>query len=341
MPEMDGIELIRALSQIRYEGGVIILSALDDKVIQLAEQVTTSMRIRLLGCINKPITEEKVEAILHKMRTMRSIYQEQYSQLNEDEIHNALSRNLLTPYYQPKVSTTTGQVKGLEVLARINSPLQMDAITPDQFIPKAEALGLIEELTFNLLDQALQDLPQLTEEFGPECRLAFNISPSSLNNTHLPEQLMALLSNRNISTKQLILEITESIPIEKPEQLETLSRLRIKGFELALDDFGTGFTNFQQLKTLPFNEIKLDRSLICNISDDHMSQVVAQSLLDIFNQLEVEVVAEGIDSERDLNYLNDLPIPLLLQGYIISKPKDLKDICRWHQSWKRTIEASH
>ena len=152
---------------------------------------------------------------------------------------------------------------------------------------------------------------------------------------------MDLLTRRDTLPNSLVLEITESIAVESPTQLETLGRLRIKGFELALDDFGTGFTNIQQLKSLPFNEIKLDRSLICNIANDHLSQVVAQSLFNIFEQLDAEVVAEGIDNADDLNYLNAQPIPLLLQGYIISKPKDVNDICRWHHSWKKTIEDSY
>ncbi len=310
-----------------------------NKVIQLAELVTTSMRIRLLGAINKPISEEKVQAILQKMKTMRSIYQDQFSQLNEMEINSALSRNQLIPYYQPKISSVDGKVKSLEVLARIKSPYQMDAITPAQFIPAAERLDLIENLTFNLINQALSELPRINQEFGPECHIAINISPTSLNNPQLPEVMMDILTRHNIFPNQLMLEITESVAVENPVQLETLGRLRIKGFELSLDDFGTGFTNIQQLKSLPFSEIKLDRSMVYGISTDHMSQVVTQSLMSIFEELDVSVVAEGIDNEKDLNYLNALPIPMLLQGYIISKPKALDDICRWHTSWKKIIES--
>ena len=338
MPGMDGIELIRKLSTSRYEGAVVILSALDEKILLLAEQITSSLRIRLMGSISKPIDREKVKTILQKMKTMRSIYQTQYSQLNKSEINNALKNNLLTPYYQPKVSTNNGKVESLEILARINSPLQTNAITPDQFIPSAEKLNLIEPLTYNLLNRVLEDLPQLTEEFGTDCRLAINISPNSLHDLHLPEMLAGILEQKGIPTHRLILEITENIPIEHPSQLETLGRLRIKGFELALDDFGTGFTNIQQLKSLPFNEIKLDRSLIYNIAHDHISQVIVQSLLKNFDETQVDVVAEGIDNAEDLNYLNALSYPLMLQGYIISKPKNADDICRWHHSWKKTIE---
>ncbi len=340
MPGMDGIELIHKLSDMRYEGAVVILSALDSKIIQLAEQVTTSMRIRLTGCINKPIDQEKVERLLHKMKTMRSIYQSNYEQLNELELSRAIHQHQLIPYYQPKVSTRTGEVRGLEVLARINSPLLMNVITPNQFIPTAERHNLIDELTFELIDHALKDLPQLRDEFGESCRISINISPNTLHNNRFPEQLLELVERNGVTPHQLMLEITENVAIDETTQLETLGRLRIKGFELALDDFGTGFTNIQQLKNLPFSEIKLDRSLIINIATDSMSQVITHSLMDIFTESTVEVVAEGIDNEDDLNYLNTLSDKLLLQGYIISKPKGLEEICRWHHSWKKLFEAS-
>ena len=338
MPGMDGIELIRNLHQRRYEGGTVILSALDEKTLQLAEHVTLSMRIRLLSCISKPITTEKVETILHKMKTMRTIYRDHFSQLNESEINNALNRNQLTPYYQPKVSNADGKVMGLEVLARINSPLQTNAITPDQFIQVAEKLDLIEVITYNLMDQVLTDLPQFHQVFGPNCQISINLSPSSLHHSNLPEQLLALTERHNISPKQITLEITENIAIEDPEQLATLSRLKIKGFELALDDFGTGFTNIQQLTSLPYNEIKLDRSLIFNIANDRLSQVIMQSLLNIFQEFNTVIVAEGIDNEADLNYLNALPMPIQLQGYILSKPKAVDEICRWHRSWQQMVQ---
>ncbi len=131
--------------------------------------------------------------------------------------------------------------------------------------------------------------------------------------------------------------MTESYAVENIDQMETLNRLRIHGFGLALDDYGTGYTNIQQLKSLPYTEIKIDRSLIYNICNDKLSQVVAQALFDIFEELNVSIVTEGVELATDLDYLNALNVPIKLQGFIISRPKEVNSICRWHRNWKKNL----
>ncbi len=338
MPGMDGMELIRELGAIRYQGGVVILSAMDPKILKLAEDVTKRHRVRLLGCISKPITPKELNVVLKKAETMSALYEKRMKVLTEGQIKDFIAAHQVVPYYQPKVSNETGLVMGLEVLARITDPHQIDEVVPAQFIPVAEEVGLVEKITFQLFDQALEDLPQLIDEFGPQCRVSINISPASLNKSQLPEVLAERVRLRGFSPQDVMLEVTEGQALEHAVQLETLNRLRIKGFGVALDDFGIGFTNIQQLKGLPFTEVKLDRSLVYNIASDHLSQVVAHSLFDIFGELDVDIVTEGVERDEDLNYLNALSIPLQLQGYMVSKPKPLDEICRWHHSWRRLVE---
>lgn len=194
-------------------------------------------------------------------------------------------------------------------------------------------------MTLSLFAKALDEFPEIVSEFGDDCRLSLNISPLLLSNRKLPEKLKQILRDRGLDAGQIILEITEGLAIENRDQFETINRLRIQGFDLALDDYGTGFTNIQQLKSLPYTEIKIDRSLVYGISQDKLSQVVANSLFDIFNELNVNIVAEGVENAEDLNYLNELPIPINLQGYIISKPKALDNILRWHRSWQKILNT--
>lgn len=337
MPGMDGMQLIRSLGEMRCEGGVVILSELDHRIVQLAADVTKSQRVHLIGCVNKPATPEKVAAMLQKSKTLRSARAEQLKSLTVEQIQSAIDDGRVAPYYQPKVSNRTGEVTGLEALARIGLPGEVDAVTAAQFIPAAEEAGLIEAITHGLIDAALEDFPTIAKEFGPKCRLALNLSPKMLHDAHLPDSLVARVEAKGINPANIVLEVTESLAVEHPVQLETLNRLRIKGFAVALDDFGTGYTNIQQLKQLPYTEIKIDRSLVFNIAEDRLSQVVAHSLFDIFGELQVEVVAEGVERPSDLAYLNQLPVPLVLQGFIISKPKTLNEIRRWHRSWLKTI----
>ncbi|MCK5639621.1 MAG: EAL domain-containing protein, partial [Gammaproteobacteria bacterium] len=216
----------------------------------------------------------------------------------------------------------------------------IDAIPAGLFIDTAERGGLSEALTFRIFEAALEEYPVIAEEFGDDCKLAINISPILLADKKLPEKISQILDKNNHDASNITLEITEGYAIEETTQLETLNRLRIHGFNLALDDYGTGFTNIQQLKNLPYTEIKIDRSLIYGISHDKLSQVVTNGLFDIFSELQVDVVAEGIETEEDLNYLNNLPVPVHLQGYIISKPKPLDNIIRWHHGLKRILEST-
>lgn len=338
MPGMDGVELINRLSHRQFPGGVVILSELDNKIVQLAGDVTREHKLHLIGCVNKPVSQDKISAILQKLRSLRRREFLPDNRLGIEQIREAIDQRRLVPYYQPKVDNRHGRVTSLEILSRLVLPGEADAITSNRFIPVAEDNGLVEELTLTLLDSALSEYGALSKAFGANIRISLNVSPLILNDASLPGKLLDLLARRQAGPDRLILEITESHAIESTLQFETLNRLRIKGFDLALDDYGTGFTNIQQLKSLPYTEIKIDRSLIYNIANDKLSQVVAHSLFDIFDELNVEVVAEGIETPQDLAYLNNLPIPISLQGYIISKPKPLEGICRWHRSWKKVIE---
>jgi len=340
MPGMDGMELIRLLSKEGFLGGVVILSELDDKIIQLAADVLLERRTHLIGCISKPVTEEKLSAILKKYQSMRQHVQpSRLNLLTVDEIELAIHEKRVIPYYQPKVDNQTGKVASLEILVRILQPSEVDAVAAGRFIDVAEQNGLIEALTLSILRRVMQDFPLILKEFGEDCRLSLNISALMLNNDKLPTKLVRLLTKHGFNAKNFIIEVTESHAVENSVQMETLNRLRINGFGLSLDDYGTGYTNIQQLKKLPYTEIKIDRSLIYNIANDKLSQVVAQALFDIFEELDVDVVTEGVELVSDLDYLNELQIPIKLQGFMISKPKVVDSICRWHRSWIKNLQS--
>lgn len=339
MPGMDGMELVHELAKLEYTGGIVILSNLDNKILQLAGEITKKHRVHLIGCLSKPITQQNVAPTLQKLKTLHRVTESRHQSLSADEVQKAIQQQWIAPYYQPLVNNSSGKVYCLEVLARIIHPGERNAIAAGQFIETAEQQGLIEQLTLLLFAKALDEFPKILSEFGADCRLSINISPLLLSNKKLPDQLKLILSDREFNAGQIILEITEGLAIENRDQFETINRLRIQGFDLALDDYGTGFTNIQQLKSLPYTEIKIDRSLVYGISQDKLSQVVANSLFDIFNELNVNVVAEGVESAEDLNYLNELPIPINLQGYIISKPKALDNILRWHRSWQKILNT--
>ncbi len=155
-----------------------------------------------------------------------------------------------------------------------------------------------------------------------------------------PDKLALILEINRLKPSDIILEITENQPMNQSIQLETMNRLRIRGFDISLDDFGTGFTNIQQLKSLPFTEIKIDRSLITHVESDRFSQVLIDSLIDIAQNQQLDIVAEGIERIEELQYLDRYKHSLLMQGFLISKPKPLTDLVGWIHSWQRMINSN-
>ncbi|MFY8300443.1 EAL domain-containing response regulator [Pseudoalteromonas sp. SS15] len=335
MPEMDGMELIRQLGQKGYQGGVIIISEMDRRIIDLASNLARQNHALLLGNIAKPIQLVEVERLLKKLSTLSRPQTEDGQLISEAELLHALSNSEITPFYQPKVNRATQQIESLEVLARIVSEQHGFTVLPARFIDVAEDLDLINLVTFQLFEKATAEYEALKEELPHPCQLAFNLSPIQLEDMNCPAKLSLLLELNHLQPSDIILEITEQKPLSSANQLETLNRLRMKGFEISLDDFGTGFTNINQLKSLPFTEIKIDRSLITHIDSDYFSQVITKSLVDLAIKEGFKVVAEGVERIEELQYLERYKHDLLMQGFLISRPKAKNELIRWIHSWLR------
>jgi len=339
MPEMDGMELIRHLGGQGFSGSIVIISGMEIRVINLASEVARQNKVHLLGNIVKPIKVDELQHILTKFHYLNDHLSIIQTPLSKEELELAISEQRILPYYQPKIDSNSNEVHSIEVLARIDNPGQGDSILPIRFIQCAEENDLIDELTFQLLTKAIKDYKEMRESFGNLLTLAFNLSPIQLNDLEIPNKLAALFSQNDISPKQIVIEVTEEWALQSTNQLETLNRLRMKGYGVSLDDFGTGFTNVTQLKSLPFSEIKIDRSFITDIHHDYFSQVIVNTLIDITQKYDYELVAEGVESHDEYEYLKSLNTRMLLQGYLISKPKPKDELIRWFHNWKKMSEA--
>jgi EAL domain-containing protein (putative c-di-GMP-specific phosphodiesterase class I)/FixJ family two-component response regulator len=339
MPEMDGMELIRHLGNQDFKGSIVIISGMEIRVINLAADIARQNKVHLIGNIVKPIKVDELQHILTKFHYLNEHRNVAQMPLSKAELEKAISEQRIIPYYQPKVDSNTNEVHSIEVLARIDNPGHGDSILPIRFIKCAEDNDLIDTLTFQLLTKSIQDYKEMQECFGHSLTLAFNLSPVQLEDLEIPNKLDALFSQYNITPQQIVVEVTEEWALQSSNQLETLNRLRIKGYGVSLDDFGTGFTNVTQLKSLPFSEIKIDRSFITNIQQDYFSQVIVNTLIDITKKYHYELVAEGIESHEEYEYLKSLNARMLLQGYLLSKPKPKNELIRWYHNWKKMSEA--
>ncbi len=335
MPEMDGMTLVRHLGDIQFKGGVVIASGMESRVINLASEIAKKNCIHLIGNLQKPIELEKLSVILEKFQMFRQRVAPNSISLSEDEIIDAVSEQRIIPYYQPKVDIKNRYVHSIELLARIDAPGSGGVIPPGRFISAAEEFGLIDLLTFQLLELAISELSELKSVIKNPFTLALNLSPMQLEDLAIPDKIDSMISQYDIQARDLVIEVTEEHALISSNQLETLNRFRIKGYGVSLDDFGTGFTNVNQLLNLPFSEVKIDRSLVTNIHSDRFSQVIVNSLVELSHKMDIDLVAEGIESIEELRYFEKFESNIFLQGYIFTRPKPKREFIRWYHSWEK------
>ena len=209
-------------------------------------------------------------------------------------------------------------------------------MTPDDFIPLTENTGLIEPLTFYLIEAAVRQA-RLWRDAGIELIVSVNVSARSLLDHELPEQIEEILVRWGLDPKSLRLEITESTIMEDPVRaLEVLDRLSQKGIGLALDDFGTGYSSLSYLKRLPVDELKIDKSFVLHMHEDENDAVIVQSTIDLARNLGLEVVAEGVETQAHWDRLTELGCHLA-QGYFLSRPIAPGEFMQWYREREATV----
>ena len=211
------------------------------------------------------------------------------------ELRQAIVNDNLFLTFQPKIQLSRGTVTGVEVLLRWQHP-EHGIIFPDQFIPVAERTGLIIPLTLWVLQHSLIQCRQW-KKMGLEVGLAVNLTMWNLEAQELPEQIEALLRDTGVPPESLELEITETSIMNDPQRvIRTLNQIRQLGVRFAIDDFGTGYSSFAYLTKLPVSCIKIDKSFVKNIETDRDSSVVVKSIIDLGHNLDLKVVAEGVET---------------------------------------------
>ncbi len=239
-----------------------------------------------------------------------------------NEFAASLVQGQVSVFYQPIIDIRSSELIKMEALARWQHP-DLGAISPGLFIPVLEESGLISTLTRWLIDEVVKQLKILDAMGLNELRIAVNISGQQITDAGYLQQLAATLEEQGLSCNRLELEITETSLIRDFDRgrdwVELASEL---GFKVAIDDFGTGYSSLSYLTAIPFDTVKLDRSLISNVVNDTTQQKVVGSIGQMLHSLGVDVVAEGIETHEQLNMLNGLHCDYA-QGYLIAMPMDV------------------
>jgi len=253
------------------------------------------------------------------------------------DLPEAIADDQLRLHYQPMVRMTDGEVIGVEALVRWQHP-NNGMMFPDSFIPLAESSGSIEGLTHWVLEAAVKQGKRWFDE-GKRLSVSVNISALILHNPVFPDTVRRLLEKTNFPAELLKLEITESAIISDVSRAtEVVNHLHDMGVRVSIDDFGTGYTSLAYLRKLPVDEIKIDKSFVLNMNTVADDAVIVRTLLDLAKNLDLSVVAEGVEDLATWHSLADLGCDVG-QGYYMSRPIDPKSFNDWikSQPWKQDL----
>ncbi len=243
----------------------------------------------------------------------------------ETELGHAIQNNALTLHYQPKLNIGTGKLIGVEALLRWNHPSK-GMIPPAEFIPVAERSGLINRLGDMVLMMACKQARQWIETISPDLCVSVNLSAIQLRQADLAKKIRDVLEITDLQPQHLELEITESVAISGIESaIKTIEQLQNQGVRISLDDFGTGFSSLSQLKLLPVDTLKIDRSFITDMTADSNNVSIIAATIAMAHKLGLNVLAEGVETVEQLNMLRKLKCNEI-QGYLVSMPLPAEEL---------------
>lgn len=332
MPGMDGMALLRRIGESSHDLAVIVSSAADANIMRSVELMGKAIGLKVLGSLQKPVDRAKLETLLRRYREApaRALHSKAID-LKPADFDRAIEAGEFAPYFQPKVDLATGKVTGAEALVRWVHPVR-GVLQPAEFLPLINSPFKLEQLTQTMIAASIEHAVGWRKR-GCQIALSVNLSLSALDNHRFCEDVQALLAERGMRPEDLTFEILESAAMtDVGRALETMTRLRLNGFGLAIDDFGTGFSTFEQLSSIPFTELKIDRAFVLGAAQTPRLAAVVRSCIDLAHRLNLKIVAEGVETEEDWDFLAAAGATEA-QGYYISRPMAGEELVGWVERW--------
>jgi EAL domain-containing protein (putative c-di-GMP-specific phosphodiesterase class I) len=243
------------------------------------------------------------------------------------DLRQAIDRGDLLVHYQPQIDVRSGELTAVEALVRWPHPTR-GLLPPDEFIPLAEQTRLIQPLSRWILAAALRQCAAW-RSVGLDLPISVNLSAYDLRDTDLPDVVSQALATNGVPAENLRIEITESsLMANPPRARDILGRLREQGVQIAIDDFGIGYSSLAYLKSLPVDELKIDRSFVREMATDAGSRAIVRAVIDLADVLGLRVVAEGVEDEATLAALAVLGCDVA-QGYHFARALTPGDLAQW------------
>jgi EAL domain-containing protein (putative c-di-GMP-specific phosphodiesterase class I)/DNA-binding NarL/FixJ family response regulator len=334
MPELDGLQFIRHLKGRDFTGSVLLVSGVDERIVQSSEQLVRSYGIDILGSISKPVLPEELGRVLSGWSRERNpAPTDAPLPYTAAEIRAAIAAGELINFYQPKVDMGTGEIIGAEVLVRWRHPVD-GLLSPNMFISMAEHHEIIEDLTVGVITETLAQAQRWKTE-GMALELSVNVSTNWLSDLQFPDLIADLATRAKIAPRHLVLEVTGGRLMDDIRAgLEILARLRLMGFGLCLDAFGASTLSLGQLRSIPFTELKVGRSLITGAWKNRNAGAAFASSMTLGQQLGVFVTAEGVETIEDWHFVKSAGCRLC-QGFFVAPPMRAEQFSEWALAWRQ------
>ena len=327
MGRMSGLEMVRQIL-IQVPGSVIIMISGQRNI----ESAIQAMRAGAFDYITKPFELGEVAAVTRRALEQRKRFESAGAPARSDEsskeLSAAISNHEFVVHYQPQVEIQTGEIVGVEALVRWQHPTR-GLLLPADFIPLAERNGAILQLGESVLRAACTQARRWHDLGLSNFRVAVNVSPRQLRQELLAETVASLLQETGLRASSLEIEITESLFMHDDGiGIQTLTELRNMGVLISIDDFGTGYSSLSYLKRLPIDSIKLDASFVKDATTDPDDAALVIAIIALAHNLRLRVIAEGIETEEQLNLLRSLRCDEG-QGYFFGRPVAEDVITAW------------
>lgn len=335
MPVSDGFDVLRHLESIEFKGKVILITGEDEEIAKSMVDLGKRHSLTIIGFLKKPVKIDDINRILLESDGHESLpLGGSDGSMSVKQLEKTLSESTIIPFFQPQVSLKTGEITGVEALARIKLN-DGTILYPDSFIQPAEKkLELILKITKDVIYKSLNDINSHQDKFK-DVQLSVNISAAVLSHEPFTKWLVNTCEKFNVKNERITCELTETAYEEnKSEVAIQMLRLRLLKFRLSIDDFGTGYSSIEQLQAIPFQELKLDKLFIMGLIDNPKSAAIVEQSINMAKALNIEVVAEGVETEEITQILRKLGCDIG-QGYLYSKPVPMQDLidvleCKFH-----------
>ncbi|SDI44493.1 EAL domain-containing response regulator [Pseudomonas panipatensis] len=320
MPGMDGVQLIQRLGALAHRPQLALLSTASRRIMGGACQAAQALGLSVIGTIAKPAVPTAIAGLLETLGTRLSQNlprPTQHARFSRGRLLLALARGEMQAWFQPKKSLHNGRIVAAEALVRWLHP-QKGTLLPGRFIADLVEHGLEEALLWTVIQQTLQAQADW-RRCGFRIPVSVNLPTRLLDNPSLPDQLADFVEHQGGNPSLLCFELTENSVTTLPGSYHAgACRLRMKGFGLAQDDFGQGYSSLYNLVSTPFTELKIDRALVHGSVDDEALAVALASTVALGRRLGLEVVAEGVERQEELNLLRRFQCDRV-QGFLISE----------------------